>query len=227
MSTVQNVIDRVRRQLNDEDAAAYRWSLNELVAYVNDGMRQTVAIKPESNIVEVLFTPASTAPLQTLPANAVKFIKATTNAIGTVGAEVPGDPIRLCEKDVLDTFSPDWTRTDPAGDVPAGGRYSHYMHDKRDPTRFYLYPRPSVAAKLWLEYAALPNEVTALVDDFPLSDQYLDAVVQYVLYRALTKDGRYSQGPDTKRQQLWQAYIQALGLSRQVTQSVTPEEHKP
>ena len=79
MSTVQNVIDRVRRQLNDEDAAAYRWSLNELVAYVNDGLRQTVSIKPEANLIEYLYTPTGEYPLQKLPPNAVKFVKAFSN----------------------------------------------------------------------------------------------------------------------------------------------------
>lgn len=136
--------------------------------------------------------------------------------------------VRYCEKDVLDTFEPDWQHTDPV--APDYDKYyKHYMHDTRDPTRFYLYPRPKPFIPVWVLYAALPDQVTALVDDFPLSDEYLDAVVQYVLYRALTKEGRYSNGPDNKRQELWQAYLQALGLSRAVAQSISPEleVHRP
>ena len=136
--------------------------------------------------------------------------------------------VRYCEKDVLDTFQPDWQYTDPAV-VNLTAYYQHYMHDPRDPTRFYLYPRPKPWIPVWVLYAALPDTVSELTDTFPLSDEYLDAVVQYVLYRALTKDGRYSQGPDNKRQQLWQSYLQALGLSRQVAQSISPEleAHRP
>lgn len=86
MSTVQDVVNRVRRQLSDEDGT--RWSDSELLAYVNDGLRQTVVLKPEANLVELLFTPADDAPLQKLPANAVKLVKVSSNTVVTP----PADP---------------------------------------------------------------------------------------------------------------------------------------
>ena len=79
MSLVQDAVRRVREQLNDTDPSNYRWSDAEILDYINDGLRQTVILKPESNLIEYLFTPADEASLQKLPADAVKFVKALFN----------------------------------------------------------------------------------------------------------------------------------------------------
>jgi hypothetical protein len=79
VSTVQHVLNRVRRDLHDEDSGAYRWSDAELIDYVNDAIAEIIRLKPEAGIVEELFTPPDDSVLQKLPARSVKFIKAICN----------------------------------------------------------------------------------------------------------------------------------------------------
>lgn len=221
MATAQAAIDRARYQLHDADAV--RWSDAELLAYLNDGLRQIVTIKPEANTLEALFTPADTSALQTLPAGGVKFIKATFNEAAGGGKTAS---IRFCEKDVLDTFLPGWSSDAPIA-PNADSYYEHYMHDPRDPTRFYLYPQPAPAYPLWIMYTAVPTELTLTTDTFPLADQYLEAASQYIVYRALTKEGRYSVGPEARRRELWEAFLTVLGVKRQVTREVSPDTNRP
>ena len=80
MSTVADVIARVREQLNDTVDGSLRWSDAELIEYINDGLRKTVSIKPEANVIERLFYPVDEGALQKLPADAVKFIKVAGNS---------------------------------------------------------------------------------------------------------------------------------------------------
>ena len=79
MAIVKQLIDRIRAQLSDAGVDAERWSDRELIDYINDGLRETVRIKPEANIIEYLFFPIDEAPLQKLPEDCVKFIKCSGN----------------------------------------------------------------------------------------------------------------------------------------------------
>lgn len=47
---VSDVIDRVRQSLNDTDPANYRWTLTELLRYLNDGVTESVALRPDLNL---------------------------------------------------------------------------------------------------------------------------------------------------------------------------------
>ena len=80
MSTVADVITRIRAQLSDSGAAPRRWSEAELIDYINDGLRKSVTLKPEANVIEYLHRPPNEAALQKLPADAVKFIKVVGNS---------------------------------------------------------------------------------------------------------------------------------------------------
>jgi hypothetical protein len=135
-------------------------------------------------------------------------------------------PIRFIEKDVLDTFQPDWTYVVPA-DADVTNYYRHYMHDPRDPTGFYLYPRPDPEIPVWVQYAKLPELVDDAADTFPLSDAYLNAAVIYVTYRALNKEGRFAAGPDSRAAKLYQEFLGALGMSRKVAYEVGTDMNPP
>lgn len=222
MTTAAELIGLTRHQLNDMDSDCYRWSDEELLDYLNAGAKEIVTLVPEANVVEELYSITDAQPLQTIPTGGIKFIKATSNE-GTAGKT---GGIRFCEKDVLDTFDPDWYYVHP-GTPDAERLFEHYMHDPRDPTRFYLYPVPTALDEVWIEYSKTPTLMDVKSDTYPLRTQYEKAATEYIFFRAMTKEGRYSQASEGQRKRLWDNFLDALGISRKTAREVSPEINRP
>jgi len=222
MATVQTVITEVRRIIHDE-SATFRWADLELIDYVNAGMRQTVAILPEANTIETIEdTLLSRVARQSLPVGGIKFIKVARNYADD-GITAQG-VVRFAEKDALDTFEPDWEYVSTKAD--GANYFEHYCHDGREDEVYYLYPAPALDNKrVAVVYSAIPTEMTAVGDTIPLSDNYINALVQYVTFRALTKESRETL-PDAFRQDLWQNYLTALGLNEQAQEKISPTNNR-
>lgn len=224
MALGQDVVTEARRVIHDEDAANYRWENAELLDYVNAGLRQTVQILPEANTIETIEdTLTSRVARQALPAGGIKFLKASRNYADD--GTTPQGVIRYCEKDVLDTYDPDWEYVSNKAD--GANYFEHFCHDSNEPGVYYLYPPPAADNKrVAVVYSATPTELSDLANTFPLADEYINAVVMYVIYRALTKEARKTM-PDEYRQELWQNYLTALGLQNRAKAGVSPEVNKP
>jgi hypothetical protein len=214
----------VRDQINDTGVSGqFRWSDDELMRYLNAAVRQIVTLVPESNATESLLT-LDQAARQRIPADGAKFIKATNN-YDPVG-DVRTRALRYVEKDALDTHNPDWEFSVPVPAPNPAHYFQHYTHDPREPQVFYVYPRPqSAAQKLYVVYSKVPAAIT-LGTQFPLPDTYVNAAIDYVIYRALTKEGRFTL-PDTKAQLLWDGFLRSLGLKLEANRRVSPDVYRP
>lgn len=234
MSTLQNIVDEVRLQLNDGDSANYRWSDADLLIYCNAAQRQIVQFVPEANIIEALTTITADSDVrQTIPADGIKFIKVAAAHDNTNTQRGPA--ITQIEFDTLDHAFPDWQygrtewpRTPNITDIHSGLYFEHYMHDPREPLVYYLYPIPPTTGtiKIYLVYCQLPADATALSDTYALGDEYQNAAVEYIQYRALSKDGRYGGGKDL-RLEMWNNFRRALGLKIEQEARVGPSASKP
>jgi hypothetical protein len=226
MSTAQNIFDEVRRIIHDEDAANYRWPDAELIDYLNAGLRQTVVLIPEANTVETIEdTSTSRIARQALPAGGIKFIRAARNYADD--GTTPQGVIRYVEKDVLDTYDPDWEYVPPTGVVDGANYFQHFCHDKREPNIYYLFPPPLANnKKVAVVYSAIPTEITLVGDTIPIPEEYDNGLIEYVIFRALTKESRQTLPSDFRRE-LWQNYLTALGLQRQAKDTVGPDENRP
>ena len=224
MATLQTVIDEVRRVIHDEVIASYRWTDAELIDYANAGVRQTVIFVPDANTIETiedLLT--SRVARQSLPAGGIQFIKVARNYADD--GTTPQGPLRVVEKDALDTFEPTWEYVSAKAD--GANYFEHYCHDARETDVYYLYPPPVEDNKqIALVYSAVPTIMTVVGDTIPLADEYINAIVQYMTYRALTKESRDSL-PSAFRQELWQNYLVALGLQVKAMESVEPANFRP
>jgi len=222
MATAQTIITEVRRIIHDE-SATFRWSDIELIDYLNAGTRQTVILLPEANMVETIVdTLTSRVSRQSLPTGGIKFSKAARNyaADGTT----PQGSLRFVEKDALDTFEPTWEYV--SGKVDGANYFEHFCHDSNEPTVYYLYPAPAADNKfVAVVYSAIPTALTVVGDAFPMDDTYINATVQYMIYRALTKESRETM-PDAFQKDLWQNYLVALGLKKQADDSVDPSNNR-
>lgn len=219
MPDVQSIITEVRRTIHDEADLPYRWSDIELIDYVNAGHRSVVSLIPEANTIEsVGDTLTSRVAKQSLPAGGIKFIKVARNYADD--GTTPQGVVRYTEKDALDTFDPAWEYVSTKAD--GANYFEHFCHEDREPTVFYLYPVPVLDNKRFaLVYSAVPTILTAVENDLPLADVYINALVQYTVYRALTKESRESL-PDAFRSDLWQNYLVALGLKKEAEANVSP-----
>jgi len=101
-----------------------------------------------------------------------------------------GAVINIVEKDVLDSFSASWTSPSPKVPGTELDYYKAYAMDPSDPLAFWLHPRGYDGADVIVTYAAIPTPVTAITDTLTLSDMYVPDLVDYLAYRALSKDAR-------------------------------------
>jgi len=179
MSTIiaSTLIDRASIIL--QDATNIRWPRPELLGWLNDGEREIVLHKPNAYIkhVPVALVLGSK---QTLPVDAVALIDIPRN--------VAGPAIRVVSREILDAQSPGWHTQTPVGVI------KHYMYSPLDPRTFYVYPPATVTPNpinVDLVYAASPADiaenVAILVDDV-----YATALINYILYRAYSKDAEYA-----------------------------------
>jgi hypothetical protein len=128
---------------------------------------------------------------------------------GTSPSFTAGRSVRVVEREILDAQKPDWhTETGSA-------TIQHFMFDERSPRVFYVYP-PASGAKLEIVYSQTPSEITNTATELTNEDIYAGALVDYVCYRAFSKDSEYA-GNAQRAVMHYQQFANSLGTGRKVT----------
>lgn len=211
---VQTLINRARVVLQDADGT--RWPDLELLASINDGQRESVLIKPSAYTRNVPVQLAS-GTRQTLPSDGVQLIDVVRN-LGQAGS-TPGRAVRIVLREVLDAQIPDWHSETPVSAI------KHYTYSVLDPKTFYVYPPSNGQGYVELVYGALPPDAT-LQGSISLDDIYANALVDYVLYRAYSKDSEFSA--DQNRATYHQnAFVSALVGKSKVEVGINPNVSAP
>jgi len=183
----QTIIDRAETIL--QDTTNVRWPASELVQWFNDAQREIVNFKPESSVTNTTLQLTANNTKQTLPNTAIRLIDVVRN-MGADG-NTHGSAVRLVMREVLDAQRPDWHAETGAATI------RHYIFDARNPKNFYVYPKPSSAIYLEVVYSVAPTDVTELggtvSGNLALDDIYSNAVLDFILYRAYSKDAEYAQ----------------------------------
>jgi len=212
----QALIRRVVETL--QDTTSIRWPVAELVRYLNDGQREIIVHRPDAMVTNAsLALIAGTK--QSLPANGAKLIDVVRNSAGNRRA------IRMCAREILDAQSPGWHNLSGVTEIV------HFMFDPRDPKVFYVYP-PAATSGAWVDlvYSALPTDIAepaagtdfaAVSGNISVPDIYSNALQDYVLYRAYTKDSQYA-GNEARAQARYAAFANALGIEIKATVAVAP-----
>lgn len=211
----QSIIRRAVETL--QDTTSIRWPINELVRYLNDGQREIVIHRPDSMVTNASHSLAAGSK-QTIPSNGAKLIEVIRNSGGSKRA------VRLCNREILDAQSPGWHNLAGVTEL------LHYMFDPRDPKTFYVYPPAGAGASVDLVYAAYPTDIvepadgalyTAVSGNISLPDIYGNALGDYVLYRAYTKDSEYA-GNAQRAVNHYTAFANSLGIELKATLAVAP-----
>tara|TARA_Y100000310_G_scaffold345238_1_gene463009 strand:+ start:8183 stop:8887 length:705 start_codon:yes stop_codon:yes gene_type:complete len=200
--TAQEVVDQARYLLQDLTTGGVRWLDAEMLIWMNAAQREVALYKPNSSVTNsAVVLVAGTK--QSIPAAGVHLIKVTRNM--GAGGSTPGNAVRIVDQEVLDAQAPTW-HTDTANGV-----VKHYVFDKRDPTVFYVYPpQPSTPQYIEIVYACVPTALDDLDDTLEVPDIFANALMCYVMFRALSKDATYTKnGVDANV--YYQQFLGAVG----------------
>lgn len=207
MATIQvnAIISRAATLI--QDATNVRWPLAELLDWLNDGQREIVLLKPQSSVKNISVQLTANSTKQALPADGIMLIDVLRN-MGATGS-TPGAAIRVVTREVLDAQIPTWH-----SDANKTGSIMHFMFDARDPKNYYVYPKaPAEAAYVELIYSASPTNCAA-GDVIQIDDIYGNALLDYVLYRAYSKDADYAQNANLAVGH-YTAFSNSLGVKTQ------------
>jgi hypothetical protein len=214
--TAKTIIDKATIQLID--LTNIRWTRAELLSWLNDGMRQTVLIQPSaSSTTSVIKLDAGTR--QYIPDDGWLLLAIYRN-MGTTGT-TPGRAIRIISREIIDSFNPDW-HTDTAK-----AEVRNYIYTNQDQLAFYVYPPNTGTQYIEINYSAQPTDLTSESQVIPIFDVFQSALVDYILYRACSKDAEYAPGV-ALAQQYSAAFVAAIKgkseseITNDPTQALSP-----
>lgn len=191
-----------KAQIILQDTTGVRWpSDTELLGWLNDGQREVMVFKPNANVKNVAVK-LTTGTKQSLPADGVQLIDVVRN-MGTDGT-TPGRAIRIVMREILDAQVPDWHTSTPNATT------KHYTYSVLDPKNFYVYPPQPASNQGYSEmvYGAVPTDAT-INGAISIDDIYQNALIDYILYRAYSKDTEYAADPN-RADKHQAAYIASL-----------------
>jgi hypothetical protein len=181
--TAGAIITKAATQLID--IPGVRWTRAELLGWLNDGLRQIVLMQPNAtNTPVVVQLVAGTR--QTLPTGGWMLLNIYRN-MGTNGS-TPGRAVRIISRELLDAFNPDWHS------ATASAITKNYIYDLQDQTAYYVYPPSTGTNYLEINYSMQPADLTSESQVIPMFDVYQGPLLDYMLFRACTKDAEYAAG---------------------------------
>ena len=180
--TAQSLIHKAQVIL--QDTTGVRWTESELLDWLNDGQCEVALYKPNA-CVRNTSMPLQAGTKQALPADGIQLIDVLRNR-GPAGT-TPGRAIRIALREVMDAQLPSWHST------PAAAEVRHYLYNPLDPKTFYVWPPQPESGRNQVEiiYGAVPGRVSA-GGVIAIDDIYQNVLVDYILYRAYSKDAEYA-----------------------------------
>jgi hypothetical protein len=208
--TIGHIIENlIQVTLNDVDTD--HWSQETLLDWSNQGQREIVSLAPQaySVIVSILLTSGAK---QTIPTGGIAFIRAIRN-MGTDGT-TPGNSITMTVMESLAAFLPSWSSETATAVV------YNAMPDPQNPEIYYIYPPSDGTNYAEIEHSKVPTTIPYDAEGAwkaskpSIRDNCLDALVDYILYRAFTENIG-GLGMEQKAMNHRNAFLQSLGVQTQ------------
>lgn len=215
---IRDIFYRTSSQLNDLSPQFTRWKQREMVDACNDGQRAIAKYIPSSSarVDAVKLVAGSKQSIERILAASIIPGDGSTPAdvsgtyfqspIRNMGANgtTPGPVIRVIDREVLDTTTPNWH-------VASGGTYGGVrgvVFDPRFPKVFYAWPPVPAATDWWIEQSMLADPVLiphanegvyawegSSTVNISIDDKYVDDLVNYIMARAFMKDAEWAANP--------------------------------
>lgn len=207
-----DIIDRARVVLNDADGT--RWLNDEFFKWINDGQRVIVMVRPDASVANEPLN-LVTGTKQALPTSGLRLLDVVRN-VGAAPTNAGGRAIRIVDREVLDTQNPVWHSDTGSTTI------KNFIYDNRDPKSFYVYPPAATGARVEIVYSKVPTNVTATTSDLSVDDIYADALLNYVLFRAYSKDAEFAQNMQLSSNYLG-IFNSMLGIKTQKDVAYSPD----
>jgi hypothetical protein len=222
MATVKviDVIKNVEDVLQDQ---GIRWPRVELQNWINEAYLNIILLRPDANSKTGTFTcTAGTRQVITTEfPSALRLLDVTRNLAATSTKKV----VRLVARAVLDDQRPAWHSETGTVNI------QHYTFDPRQPKEFFVYPPATTSAELEVVYTDAPGSHTLSESDLDpagsntevikLDDIYMSPIIDWVLYRAYSKDAEYGQN-EVRAAAAYQAFNTAIGNKTASDTAVSP-----
>lgn len=200
---VADVLGRVNTQLRDP--GFIRWTKPELLEYFNDAVRAVVLSRPDASASVIDFVCVAGV-RQQLPDDVYQLID--------IVGQTTGRAVVSADRVTLDTADPMWrvTTGEPAAEA--------YLYNPLLPHYFLLFPGVASGISLNIAVSLYPQEIPleALDEEdpvaMPISDIFINPVVDWCLYRAFSKDAP-GQDSNLAKEHL-QNYNDAMGVKTKV-----------
>lgn len=201
-------IAKLRADLVDDDAVT--WTDAELLECLNEAVRATVTVRPDSYVTTGPI-PLVAGTIQSLPDGATALFDILENTAP------PFKRVTQVDQALLDETYRFWPGNTPQSQV------DHYCADPRDKLQWRCYPPNNGDGEVMSSYGDTPADMT-LTDVLPLGDQYEPALYARAMgsaYRRNTQ--RQDLGKTTGYYSQW---AQLLGLNAQAAAAVAPKVSK-
>ncbi|SIO50546.1 hypothetical protein SAMN05444172_2579 [Burkholderia sp. GAS332] len=185
MTTAEDLVLEVAKLLNDaEDGFEYlRWTSDDLLEYANDGAVQIAMLRPDV-VSQTETIPLQPGARQELPEGSTRFfrVEGTVDRYGRIVGQ-PSKTDGTAARVANTWFTPIA--------CPVSGDYValSFSFDDTNPTVFYVEPPVPVgqSVKVAVSLARVPDEFGA-DDPVPIDRRFHNAVIEWMLYRAFSKD---------------------------------------
>lgn len=181
---VSELIDRVDVLLVQAGVveASRRWQQAEVFDWIEDGQR---------TIIQRIPAAGSQTTNITLVDGAKQSIPATWEALLDVDCNKSGNnrkrSVNRVDKDTLDAVAPGWQQLDQETEV------EEYMYNPgRDPRVFWVYPPVDAGVQIEATGTRRVSAISATTDDLVIQDQFVPALANLVIHRALSKQAEYA-----------------------------------
>lgn len=189
-----------------QDMTNVRWPESELLGWLNDGRRELAIARPD--IYSTVATQAlSAGAKQTLPPGALRLMDIPRNTNGAA--------ITLTQRGFLDQQNPSWHQMSPAITV------KHFMLDERNQGTYWVYPPATSGASVEIIYQAAPDDYATNSNLTAYEELYGGAMVDYICYRAFSKDSEYA-GNAQRALAHYTQFINALGAGQKANLTNSP-----
>lgn len=220
MATVRvtHIINRARTILQETTDPGVRWPVTELQNWLNDAYREIILLRPDANSESNNFVcvEGTRQMLTSRFPNALRLLDIVRNQHNRA--------VRLIDRTILDDQRRGWH-----GETPTT-KIEHYIFDPKLPREFMTYPPAANGAILELAYSSVPTEHTlteaqlinpATAETIKLVDSYSNAILDYILYRAFTKDAEYAANFERAAAH-YSAMQSSLGIKTQSDTAANP-----
>lgn len=220
-----DIFQRAGRVL--QDAAFVRWTLPELLDWLNDGQREVVLNRPEANSQNIVMAMAA-GTQQMLPSQYLALVRAVRNLkSGVESPRAGGRIIKSVQREIMDAANPSWHDTD---ETLATKEVRHVIFSQDDPLTFYVYPPNDGTGFIeavvseepdTIPLPGSPNVIGSYTVAISIQPIYANALLDYILFRAYSKDAQYAPGI-ARAQAHYQLFANSLGIKMANSMRLNP-----